>query len=294
MSLTGYQFDKMRVTPAADGLVYDHLMHNQSSVVNDFKHQFSITNLGTGSIRLGSGAAVIKGRTVVSPDDETLTPPDNATSSLTLTIDLSKENSATGSEAEGTYEAINNQVSLNFVTGTLQKENINDNGTIYMCKLATIVRAGTSITITKDSDFYTPFGFGPSDLAKLNDIAGKILTDFSETASHKWYCRRIGNIVFFNMVNTSAGSIGFQFDTLPLGYRNSYVINHSAIFHIGMPQGDNQDGYFWVGGRAGGKGSSWNTTQSRFILGPNEGDAEGPPAGVVWSGWYFTDDPMPS
>ena len=304
MTVTGYQFDKMRVTPAADGLVYDHLMHNKSSVVNDYKTELALTDLKNGSITLGAGAAVIKGRSVVVTEDLTLTPPDNATTTLCITIDLSKENSATGSEAEGTYVATNNQVSVNFVTGDVTQEDINDGGSIFMCKLATIVRAGTTITITKDVNFYTPFGFGPDDLAKLKEVYGGVVSAMMGPGNkYNWYLSRIKNVVFFNYTanieyTRGQGNDGnFQGTSdyfMPIGYRLSSAENHWQVTGIGS-DGENAF-YKWVVVRDS-KTDKNSLTPSRI---PDVDPNTGVVTGLKWdftgvkpqviAGWYFTDD----
>lgn len=299
MSLTGYQFDKMRVTPAADGLVFNHLMHNLSSVVTDYRTELEITDLKNGSITLGAGAAVLKGRTVVVSADEQLTPPDNTTSSLCLIIDLSKENSASGSEAEGTYEATNNQVSVNFVTGSIQQEDINDDGSIFMCRMATIVRAGTSITITKDKDFYTPFRFTPEELKRLDRASGVYTTQ--TLGNSYYYFERMNGIVFMHYYTATSNIKGVPavtlMDQLPTGYKLSESTSKRAMAFMGY-EGESTYRHMYMGGI----GEAYPNDIQFYRA--SETDVSGAinHTGLWHSGssvythfmaWYFTDDPFP-
>lgn len=143
--LTGYQFDKMRVTPEADGLVYNQLLGNRDRVIDGYASEFSIQNNGNGTISVLPGAILIQGRLVVNKEIATLTPPSVAKSWLCITINLSVDNTFTGSMTDGNYVGINNQVSFTFNTsGSFTKESINDGGTTYQCAIATVNRASSS------------------------------------------------------------------------------------------------------------------------------------------------------
>lgn len=183
-TLTGYQFDKMRVTPEADGLVYNQLLGNRDRVIDGYASEFSIHNNGNGTISVLPGAILIQGRLVVNKEKATLTPPSVAKSWLCITINLSIDNTFTGSMTDGNYVGINNQVSFTFNTsGSFTKESINNGGTTYQCAIATVNRvSSSSINIYPIADIFNDAG--SSDIRNIKSDIGNMKSSIAKNTGN--------------------------------------------------------------------------------------------------------------
>lgn len=86
--ITGYTFDRMRITPDKDALVYKSLAGGQYNyVINNYKNNMWITAQNL-TVTVDTGAAIIKGRMVEILEPMTMTVPANWTGFLVITIDL--------------------------------------------------------------------------------------------------------------------------------------------------------------------------------------------------------------
>lgn len=143
--ITGYTFDKMRVTPAADSLMYHHLDMKRDKWIQGYKG--NITPRASGlNVIIDTGAAIIKGRLVEILEPITLSIPANTMGFIVIEIDLTKTNTATGTPGSADYTPVNNQVTLKYVDAMVQQD-ITNGGQIYQYPIAGYSSNGSSVTL---------------------------------------------------------------------------------------------------------------------------------------------------
>ncbi|ATC61780.1 hypothetical protein [Pseudolactococcus raffinolactis] len=144
MTLQGYQFDKAKVTPESDAQLYSYLA--QSS---DNKVISGLTVTATGlNVYVASGKALVQGRLVDNGQQMQLTAQANKTGYICITIDLTQDNTSTGTPGASNYAPVNNQLRLELVD-TLNQQNLNSGGLIYTFPLYSYVSTGATLTLTK-------------------------------------------------------------------------------------------------------------------------------------------------
>lgn len=144
MTLQGYQFDKAKVTPEADATLYSYLA--QSS---DNKVISGLTATATGlNVYIASGKALVQGRLIENTQQVQLTAQANKTGYVCITIDLTQDNTSTGTPGSIDYLPINNQLRLELVDN-LTQQNLNSGGLIYTFPLYSYVSTGATMTLTK-------------------------------------------------------------------------------------------------------------------------------------------------
>jgi hypothetical protein len=149
MTLNGYQFDKAKVTPEADAALYSYLA--QSS---DNKVISGLTATSTGlNIYVSAGKALVQGRLVENSQQMQLTAQANKTGYVCITIDLTQDNTSTGTPGSIDYLPINNQLRLELVDNLTQQD-LNNGGLIYTFPLYSYVSTGATVTLTKIKKSY--------------------------------------------------------------------------------------------------------------------------------------------
>lgn len=150
MALQGYQFDKAKVTPEADAALYSYLA--QSS---DNKVVSGLTATTTGlNIYVAAGKALVQGRLVDNGQQMQLTAQANKTGFVCVTIDLTQDNTSTGTPGTSDYLPVNNQLRLELVD-VLNQQDLNSGGLIYTFPLYSYVSTGAIVTLTKiDKSFF--------------------------------------------------------------------------------------------------------------------------------------------
>ena len=144
MTLQGYQFDKAKVTPEADAQLYSYLA--QSS---DKKVISGMTATVTGlNVYVASGKALVQGRLIENTQQMQLTAQANKTGYVCITIDLTQNNTSTGTPGTSNYVPVNNQLRLELVD-VLNQQDLNNGGLIYTFPLYSYVSAGATLTLTK-------------------------------------------------------------------------------------------------------------------------------------------------
>lgn len=151
MTITGTTFDRMRVTPDKDALLYYSLNQGINRVIKGYKNNLELVVSGL-NVSVNTGAAVIKGRLVEVTELHKLTVPANTSGYIVLTIDLTQQNSSTGTPGNSDYLPVNNQVSVQVVDKLVQQDLLND-GLIYMFPLASYTSNGTTVTTSFMGEF---------------------------------------------------------------------------------------------------------------------------------------------
>ncbi|MCQ9211663.1 MULTISPECIES: DUF859 domain-containing protein [unclassified Streptococcus] len=143
MTITGYQFDKAKVTALHDSMLYHHLAHKQSAVIRGIGAEMAVTTSNL-TATVDTGVALITGRMVEITSPEAVEIPANSRGYLVIYIDLSVENTTSGIPGEASYEVQNNQVSVRFVTNLTQQD-LFQGGLIYTFNLGRIETSTSSI-----------------------------------------------------------------------------------------------------------------------------------------------------
>lgn len=172
MTLQGYQFDKAKVTPEADSQLYSYLA--QSS---DNKVISGLTATATGlNVYIAEGKALVQGRLVENGQQMQLSAQANKTGYVCITIDLTQNNTSTGTPGTSDYVPINNQLRLELVD-TLNQQNLNSGGLIYTFPLYSYVSTGATLTLTKILKNYKILDSNYAGLvvdANINQGTGKL------------------------------------------------------------------------------------------------------------------------
>lgn len=147
MALEGYTFDFMKVPPGMDAMLY-HAMNGGDSVVPGYGTEMKVTNTGL-TARVGVGAMILKGRFIRNTTVKDVAIPANSTGFVVLTIDLTKNNSFSGTPGDDNYKPINNQIRLERVASLTQQDLFNG-GSIFHFPLAKYTSNGSTITINDD------------------------------------------------------------------------------------------------------------------------------------------------
>lgn len=163
MTILAHTFDRQRITPASDALLYATMLNNglanhhrydtwqygtnQKSIgkiLPGYKDEMKTTINGS-NIIVGTGACVVFGRLLEVVEPETIPIPSSATGTVPICvrIDLTQQNTSSGTPGSDDYVAINNQVSIGLVTGTKNEENLAEGGHLYDWKFAELTNAGS-------------------------------------------------------------------------------------------------------------------------------------------------------
>ncbi|QIW51743.1 hypothetical protein [Pseudolactococcus raffinolactis] len=173
MALQGYQFDKAKVTPEADAALYSYLA--QSS---DNKVISGLTVTATGlNVYVASGKALVQGRLVEVTQQHQLTAQANKSGYICITVDLTQDNTSTGTPGTSNYLPVNNQLRIELVEVLNQQDLNSGGGLIYTFPLYSYVSTGTSVSLTK-----TDRGFDNATIAYFSS------TDTTITFTAPWDC----------------------------------------------------------------------------------------------------------
>ena len=145
MTLQGYQFDKVKVTPESDASLYSYLA--QGGLDNKVISGLTATATGL-NVYVSAGKALVQGRLIENSQQMQLTAQANKTGYVCVTIDLTQTNTSTGSPGTSNYMPVNNQLRLELVD-VLNQQNLNSDGLIYTFPTYSYSTTGTSVTLTK-------------------------------------------------------------------------------------------------------------------------------------------------
>ena len=259
MTLQGYQFDKAKVTPEADAQLYSYLAQT-----SDNKVISGLTATATGlNVYVSAGKALVQGRLIENSQQMQLTAQANKTGYVCITIDLTQNNTSTGTPGSIDYLPINNQLRLELVVN-LTQQNLNNGGFVYTFPIYSYVSTGSNITLTEISNSYV-------NVNNLSTTSFSIGYGLSVTAKRK------GNFVtitFRGSNTTQLGSGANPTEKIPTGYRPIEVESVDCLV-----QGRHLDTYYY-----------FNPNGSISYMG------ETVPINSYFRGvrGYFTNDPFPN
>ncbi|MBS7578287.1 MULTISPECIES: hypothetical protein [unclassified Enterococcus] len=149
MTLQGYQFDKSKVTPEADAALFHYLAQNLDNKVIS---GLSATSTGL-NIYVAAGRALLQGRLIDNNQQVQLTAQANKSGYVCITIDLTQNNTSTGTPGSSDYVPVNNQLKIELLE-SLNQQDLNNGGLIYTFPLYSYVSNGTTATFTKITSSY--------------------------------------------------------------------------------------------------------------------------------------------
>ena len=180
MTLQGYQFDKAKVTPESDAQLYSYLA--QSS---DNKVISGMTATTTGfNVYVAVGKALVQGRLIENTQQVQLTAQANKTGYVCITIDLTQDNTSTGTPGTSDYAPVNNQLRLELVD-TLNQQDLNNGGLIYTFPIYSYSSTGSSVALTKISFSFRNLFYDTKEIAWTGSLTAgtAIYDDFSRFSS---------------------------------------------------------------------------------------------------------------
>lgn len=149
MGLKGYQFDRMKISPKADALLYHVLGHKRNAVIAGYKDELKVAATGLNTY-ISPGACVVQGRLIEVDEEMQLSVSANDSGYVCIVIDLTQNNTSTGESGTPDYQPVNNQIRLDVVKELVQ-QNLHDGGQLYTFPLASFTSTGTTVTLTKSN-----------------------------------------------------------------------------------------------------------------------------------------------
>ena len=147
MGLKGYTFDRMKISPKADALLYHSILDRNDRIVKGYKDELKVTATGLNTY-VSPGACVVQGRMIEIDEEMQLSVPANTSGYVCIVIDLTQNNTSTGEAGTPEYQPVNNQIRLEVVTELVQQD-LHDGGQLYTFPLASFTTTGTTVSLTK-------------------------------------------------------------------------------------------------------------------------------------------------
>ena len=163
MTIVTHTFDRMRITPGDDAMIYSGMLNQIASfngynrpvygtnqkapgrITPGYKDMMHVTISGS-NVVVATGSAMVFGRSIEVITPEIIPIPSTATGTvpLCIRIDLTQQNTSSGTPGSDDYVAVNNQVTIGLVTGTKNSEPLDNGGHLFDWEFARITNAGTS------------------------------------------------------------------------------------------------------------------------------------------------------
>ena len=216
MTIQGYQFDKAKVAPEADAALYSYLAQGI-----DNKVITGLTATASGlNIYVSTGKVLVQGRLVAVTQQHQLLAQANKSGFVCITVDLTQDNTATGTPGTSSYAPVNNQLRLELVE-TLVQQDLSNGGLIYALPLYSYVATGASITLKKNQSNYNDISQKRAEYysAKSNTITVTAPFDCVAEIDFSFYAWGYGGAEWEIGLTTPAGTTQIYEAT---GYTNGH------------------------------------------------------------------------
>ncbi len=150
--ITGYTFDRAKVTAFQDSTLYDFLNFGTNTVIPNVGSDMAVTTNGL-TCTIAPGKAVVCGRLIEIASAEDVQITASSTGYLCLTVDLSQTNTSSGTPGQTDYTVVINQVRAEFVT-SLTQDDLFDGGLLYNFPLGTVTSTATTVSFTPTAASY--------------------------------------------------------------------------------------------------------------------------------------------
>lgn len=147
MGLKGYTFDRMKISPKADALLYHSMLDGNDRIVKGYKDELKVVSTGLNTY-VSPGACVIQGRMIEIDEEMQLSVSANDSGYVCVVIDLTQNNTSTGEAGTPDYQPINNQIRLEVVKELVQQD-LHNGGQLYTFPLANFTSTGATVALTK-------------------------------------------------------------------------------------------------------------------------------------------------
>lgn len=147
MGLKGYQFDRMKISPKADALLYHSMLDGNDRIVKGYKDELKVVATGLNTY-VSPGACVVQGRMIEIDEEMQLSVSANDSGYVCIVIDLTQNNTSTGEAGTPEYQPVNNQLRLEVVKELVQQD-LHDGGQLYTFPLTSFTSTGTTVALTK-------------------------------------------------------------------------------------------------------------------------------------------------
>ena len=147
MGLKGYTFDRMKISPKADALLYHSMLDRNDRVVKGYKGELKVVSTGL-NMYVSPGACVVQGRMIEIDEEMRLSVSANDSGYVCIVIDLTQNNTSTGEAGTSGYQPVNNQIRLEVVKELVQQD-LHDGGQLYTFPLASFTAIGATVNLTK-------------------------------------------------------------------------------------------------------------------------------------------------
>lgn len=220
--ITGYTFDRAKVTPMQDSTLYDFLNYGDNTVIPGIGSSMSVSVNGL-TCTIAPGKAVVCGRVIEITVPQDVQIPASSTGYLCLTIDLSQTNTSSGTPGQTDYTFVINQVRAEFVT-SLTQNNLFNGELIYNFPLGSVTSTATTASFTRNASSYM---HSPATLYQnLNGTTGTItLADIYSNYS------KIG---IYYATDTSKDFCGYQEFSTAISAGTTLSVTYSNATQNGM------------------------------------------------------------
>lgn len=147
MGLKGYTFDRMKISPKADALLYHSMLDGNDRIVKGYKDELKVVATGLNTY-ISPGACVVQGRMIEIDEEMQLSVPANDSGYICIVIDLTQNNTSAGEAGTPDYQPVNNQLRLEVVKELVQQD-LHDRGQLYTFPFASFTSTGTTVNLTK-------------------------------------------------------------------------------------------------------------------------------------------------
>lgn len=154
MTVVGYQLDRAPVYPASDRSLYHALFNEQIKVLNR-GNKLAVASSGL-SVSVNTGQAIIMGTLLEVTSAETLSVAGNTSGYICATVDLTQQNTVSGTAGQSDYGVTFLQVRIEVIQGNLTQDDLNNGGFIYNLPLASYTSDGTTATVTPINNALVP------------------------------------------------------------------------------------------------------------------------------------------
>ena len=147
MGLKGYTFDRMKISPKADALLYHTMLDSNDRIVKGYKDELKVVATGLNTY-VSPGACVVQGRMIEIDEEMQLSVSPNDSGYVCIVIDLTQINASAGEAGTPEYTTVNNQIRLEVVKELVQQD-LHNGGQLYTFPLASFTSIGTTVNLTK-------------------------------------------------------------------------------------------------------------------------------------------------
>lgn len=151
--IKGYPFDRAQSFASEERRTLNSLIGDTSGIVSGIGDQEGrLTTVGL-QVTIGTMTAVAKGSWFRTDASTKVTLPPSVTGYILARVNLSEENTSSGSASDGTYQYALNQVRFLVTTESPVKENLLLAGNVYDIILAKFVSSTTGAVVTDNREF---------------------------------------------------------------------------------------------------------------------------------------------